>query len=109
MGINPRWLAQLVIEDEYGEPEKWEFHFKRPTSRAMLAFSKAKASEDAEAIEFILEAVDGIMGSVRRNGEESSIASMPFEMFEEVLGLHPTFRDSKDTRPAALPDRAGPR
>ena len=28
VGINPKWLAELVTEDEYGEPEVWAFHFQ---------------------------------------------------------------------------------
>ena len=62
MGIDPKWLAGIVTEDEYGEPETWEFHFKRPTTRAMLAFVKAQTAEgDAGKVELILEALDGIV------------------------------------------------
>ena len=103
MGINPKWLAELSTEDEYGEPEKWEFHFKRATAGAMLAFVKANAAgNDSDKVEFVMEAIHGIIASVTRNGEESSIDAMPFELHLEVLPLHPTFRSTEDAGPPAL-------
>ena len=56
-----------------------------------------------------MEALDGVIASVTRNGEPSSIKNMPFELNLEVLPLHPTFRRTEDAGPPAVPDRAGPR
>ena len=97
MPIKPNWVAQHATEDEYGEKEVWEFHFCRPSSRAMLAFVTAQndSVEDDVKIPSILEAINGIILKVKLNGEDSSIEDMPFEMFEEVLGLHPTFRNTE--------------
>ena len=97
MAINPKWLAELVTEDEYGEPELWQFHFKRPTSRAMLAFVKADAAtKDDDKVALVLEALHGIIASVKLNGEPSSIDDMPFDLNVEVLPMHPTFQGPKD-------------
>ena len=97
MTIHPKWLAELSTEDEFGLLEVWAFHFKRPTSRAMLAFVKADAADnDNDKVELVLEALRGIIASVKRNGEDSSIDDMPFELNVEVLPLHPTFRDTKE-------------
>ena len=97
MPIKRNWVGIFATEDEYGEPETWEFHFKRPSSRAMLAFVQAGSdgSTDESKVVHIMEAVKGIILKVKLNGSDSSIEDMPFEMFQEVLGLHPTFRSTE--------------
>ena len=100
MGIDPKWLAELVTEDEYGQPEKWEFHFRRATAKAMLTFTKAQAAEvDAERVALLFEALHGVIASVRLNGEPCSIDDMPFDLYAEVLPMHPTFQGSEDAGP----------
>ena len=98
MSIDPKWLGERVTENEYGETERWGFHFKRPTSRAMLSFAKAEAAtNDTDRVELVIEALHGIIASVTVNGEPSSIDDMPFDLCVEVLPMHPTFRGPEDT------------
>ena len=81
MSTDPKFQAQLVTEDEHAYREVWQFEFKRATARAMLAFVKADAAqEDGDKVELILVALRGVIASVKRNGEPSSIDDMPFEL-----------------------------
>ena len=70
MSINPKWLGELTGEDEYGLLEVWQFEFKRPSARTMLAFVKADAADsDNDRVELLMEALRGIIAKVTRNGE----------------------------------------
>ena len=58
MTINPKWLAELVAENEYGETERWGFPFQAPHDARDAAFVKAQAATrvTSDKVELILEA-----------------------------------------------------
>ena len=95
VAIAPKWVATLTTQDEYGQDEKWVFHFRRPSTRAMLSFTKATSGvDDNEKVAFVVEALRGVVLKATCNGQPCELDDMPFDLFEEVLGLHPTFRDT---------------
>ena len=95
--VKKEWSADLTVEDEYGQPEQWSFQFKRPSTRSMLSFTKAQSEgSDAEKVEHVIDALHGVLLSATCNGVVCDVDDMPFEMFMEVLGLHPTFRSTTD-------------
>ena len=54
-------------------PRSGSSMFKRATAGALLAFVKANAADgnDSDKVEFVMEALNGVIASVMLNGEES--------------------------------------
>ena len=90
------WYSVHMQEDEDGVEEQWEFGWRRPSTKAMLSFTRIEdASTDRERMEMMLSCVESCVRTVKCNGVKSSVEDMPFELLEVALGLHPSFRSSE--------------
>ena len=93
------WVKTLKTKNEDGEPEVWEFGFKRVPLRMVLEFQEFADIDDDDLdlgkIKQIVELLDKVTRWIKWDGEPvGGMLDVPTEILDKVMALHPSFRPS---------------
>ena len=82
-------------EDEDGQPERWVFAYRRPSTAALILWAGLGSDENQSSIEGLrqdVEAAEMILRWIEHDGERITAIDVPHTLLLEGAAMHPNFR-----------------